>query len=145
VLAENLPTLTLPAATTPGDIAARLGVLDDLTIYELGGVVLANVTDRVQRARTITRLYRLLALPFSLFGSVVIAFAFTAGYRRVNRVGSEMLYGILVGFVVYIVSELAGRAGYAGTLHPLAAVLAPAALALIGGATVLLHREDGLR
>lgn len=142
---ERLQTLSLPASTRPGDIAARLGVLDDSTIYELGSVVQQTLSDPVQRARTLTRLARLATLPLALMGSVVIAFAFTAGYRRVNRYGSEMLYGILVGFVVYVVGELAGRAGYAGALQPLAAVLAPAGLALLAGATVLLFREDGLR
>ena len=86
---------------------------------------------------------KLLGLPASLCGSLVIAFAFTAGYRRTNKYGGTVLYGIVLGFVVYVVTEMAGRAGEAGVIQPVIAVLGPAVVAIVAGATVLLNREDG--
>jgi lipopolysaccharide export system permease protein len=54
-----------------------------------------------------------------------------------------VLYGIVLGFVVYVVTEMAGRAGEAGVVQPVIAVLGPALIAIVAGATVLLNREDG--
>jgi len=73
----------------------------------------------------------------------VIAFAFTAGYRRTNKYGGAVLYGIVLGFLVYVVTELAGRAGDAGVMNPVLASAGPALVAIVIGVTVLLNREDG--
>jgi lipopolysaccharide export system permease protein len=54
-----------------------------------------------------------------------------------------VLYGIVLGFVVYVVTEMAGRAGDAGVIQPVVAVFGPALVAIVAGATVLLNREDG--
>lgn len=53
------------------------------------------------------------------------------------------LWTALVFFVVYVVTEMAGRAGEAGVIQPVIAVLGPAVVAIVAGATVLLNREDG--
>lgn len=89
------------------------------------------------------RFLRLLAMPLVLAGSMVIGFAFTAGYRRNNKYGTAVLYGVVLGFVVYVITELAAMAGGAGALEPLFAAVAPAVVAIIIGTTVLLYKEDG--
>ena len=91
------------------------------------------------------RLSRLFALPLSLAASLLIAFAFTTGYRRTNKYGVTVLYGIVLGFVVYVVTEMAAIAGSAGVLQPAFAAFAPAFVALVIGTTVLLYKEDGRR
>jgi lipopolysaccharide export system permease protein len=84
-----------------------------------------------------------LALPVLLIGSVLIGFAFTSGYRRTNKYGGAVLYGVVLGFVVYVVTELANRSGYAGVLDPAFAAAGPAFVAIVIGLTVLLYKEDG--
>ena len=95
------------------------------------------------RASAVTSLFRLLALPALLAGSVLIGFAFTSGYRRTNKYGAAVLYGIVLGFVVYVVTELANRSGFAGVLDPTFAAAGPAFVAIVIGLTVLLYKEDG--
>ena len=121
----------------------KISSVKDMTIYELAGALAARLNDPRLRAETATQFIRLLGLPASLCGSLVIAFAFTAGYRRTNKYGGTVLYGIVLGFVVYVVTEMAGRAGDAGVIQPVIAVLGPALVAIVAGATVLLNREDG--
>ena len=79
----------------------------------------------------------------TLAASLLVAFAFTTGYRRTNKYGAAVLYGIVLGFVFYVVTELAVQAGYAGVLQPAFAAFAPAFVAFVVGTTVLLFREDG--
>lgn len=82
-------------------------------------------------------------MPLMLIGSLMIAFAFTAGYRRTNKYGVAVLYGVVLGFVVYVIQEMAGMAGVAGVLKPAYAATGPAFVAIVIGVTVLLHKEDG--
>lgn len=89
------------------------------------------------------RLIKLLALPLVLTGSLFIAFAFTAGYRRGSNYGPAVLYGIVLGFVVFVITEMADRAGSTGVLDPTFAAVGPAFVAIVIGVTVLLHKEDG--
>lgn len=142
-LPEPITDFHLPTTTSRGDMRTKLSSVKDMTIYELVGALAARMSDPKQRAETFTQFIRLIGLPAALCGSVVIAFAFTAGYRRTNKYGGTVLYGIVLGFVVYVVAEMAGRAGDAGVIQPVVAVLGPAVVAIVAGATVLLNKEDG--
>jgi len=133
----------LPTTYSPADIEARLTSVDDMTVFELMGSLGSQLNDQRERAELGTRFLRLVGLPLTLCGSLVIAFAFTAGYRRTNKYGGAVLYGIVLGSLVYVVTEMAGRAGSAGLINPALAVVGPALVAIVMGVTVLLNREDG--
>lgn len=141
--AQYMTEYDLPTTTTAGDMQVRLTSVRDLTFEELLAAVAKNVADPVLRASAITSLFRLLALPALLAGSVLIGFAFTSGYRRTNKYGGTVLYGIVLGFVVYVVTELSNRSGFAGVLDPTFAAAGPAFVAIVIGLTVLLYKEDG--
>lgn len=142
---ERLLGLRLPTETTAGDLGARRASPTELTIFELLGLRALSVSDPRLRSGVEMRLAKLLALPLMLAASLLIAFAFTAGYRRTNKYGATVLYGIVLGFVVYVVTEMAATAGSAGILQPAFAAFGPAFVALVVGTTVLLFREDGQR
>jgi len=140
---ETVTDFRIPTTTSRGDMQAKLSSVKDRTIYELAATLAAQLNDPRQRAETLTQFVKLIGLPAALCGSLVIAFAFTAGYRRTNKYGGTVLYGIVLGFVVYVVTEMAGRAGDAGVIQPVVAVFGPALVAIVAGATVLLNKEDG--
>ncbi|MEO8757504.1 MAG: LptF/LptG family permease [Devosia sp.] len=140
---EFFDQLGIPTQTTIGDMRIRLTSARDLTFTELLTTVAQRVADPALRATALTSLLRLLALPALLAGSVLIGFAFTSGYRRTNKYGGAVLYGIVLGFVVYVVTELASRSGFAGVLDPTFAAAGPAFVAIVIGLTVLLYKEDG--
>lgn len=135
--------LQLPTLSTPGDLQAQLSTPSQLTFFELLNIQAMTVADPTLRTGIQMRLLRLLAVPLALAGSLIIAFAFTAGYRRTNKYGGSVLYGIVLGFVVYVVTETASMAGAAGIVQPAFAAFAPALVAMIVGTTVLLYKEDG--
>jgi lipopolysaccharide export system permease protein len=140
---ERAATLEIPTGTTAGNLSVRFTQPRDLTLIQLLQAVSAPIADPAVRAAALTSLYRLLLLPALLCGSVLIGFAFTSGYQRTNRYGAAVLYGVVLGFVVYVVTELANRAGFAGVLDPTFATAGPAFVAIVIGLTVLLFREDG--
>jgi lipopolysaccharide export system permease protein len=136
--------LAMPTLTTPADLLARFSSPRDLTLFEIAATLGAGVTEPALKSAMTTRLMRLLALPLLLAGAVLIAFAFTAGYRRTHKYGSAVLAGVVLGFVVFVITEMADRAGSAGLIDPGLAALGPALVAIVIGTTVLLFREDGL-
>lgn len=137
--------IAIPSTSTAGDMGARLASPADMTFFDLLEVGAMQVSDPTLRNGIQMRLSKLLALPLMLVSSLLIAFAFTAGYRRTNKYGGTVLYGIVLGFVVYVVTEMAAMAGASGILQPAFAAFAPAIVAMVIGTTVLLYREDGRR
>ena len=134
----------LPASSTLAQLQLRLSSAEDLTFFELAGLLQKGVGDEAIRVAATMRLIKLLALPLVLTGSLFIAFAFTAGYRRGSNYGPAVLYGVVLGFVVFVITEMADRAGSTGVLDPTFAAVGPAFVAIVIGVTVLLHKEDGL-
>lgn len=108
--------LSLPTRTTPTDLQVRLSSTDDLTFFELATALAGEISDPLLANAVTTRFMRLSTLPLMMAGSVLVAFAFTAAYRRANKYGGAVLYGIVLGFVVFFVTEMADRAGSAGAL-----------------------------
>lgn len=133
----------VPTDSTAAELGLKLASTEDLTFFELARLLQQGVADPSIRTAATMRLIKLLALPLVLTGSLFIAFAFTAGYRRGSNYGPAVLYGIVLGFVVFVITEMADRAGSTGVLDPTFAAVGPAFVAIVIGVTVLLHKEDG--
>lgn len=133
----------VPTRSTAAEIRLTLASTEDMTFFDLARMLQAGVADPGVRSAATMRLIKLLTLPLVLTGSLFIAFAFTAGYRRNSSLGPAVLYGIVLGFVVFVITEMADRAGSTGVLDPTFAAVGPALVAIVIGVTVLLHKEDG--
>lgn len=133
----------LPTTSTPAEISLKLSSTEDMTFFELTRLLASGVADASVRTAASMRVIKLLAMPLVLTGSLLIAFAFTAGYRRSDKYSSAVLYGIVLGFVVFVITEMADRAGSSGVLDPMFAAIGPAFVAIVIGVTVLLYKEDG--
>lgn len=133
----------IPTSSTAAEIRLKTASTEDMTFFELAALLQRGVADAEVRAASTMRLIRLLALPLVLTGSLLIAFAFTAGYKRHTQMGPAVLYGMVLGFVVFVITEMADRGGTTGVLDPVFAAVGPAFIAIVIGVTVLLYKEDG--
>ena len=133
----------VPTRSTAAEISLKLASVEDMTFFDIVELLGKGVADPLVKSAATMRLFKLLALPLVLSGSLFIAFAFTAGYRRGTSLGPSVLYGIVLGFVVFVITEMADRAGSTGVLDPTFAAVGPALVAIVIGVTVLLHKEDG--
>lgn len=141
----QLRDYAIPTSSSPTELDLKLSSTEDMTFFELIELLQAGVSDPSVQAAAAMRIIKLLAMPLVLVGSLLIAFAFTAGYRRTSNFGPAVLYGIVLGFVVFVITEMADRAGSTGVLDPVFAAIGPAFVAIVIGVTVLLHKEDGRR
>lgn len=135
--------MRLATIATPSELSLKLGTAEDMSWFALRRSLENGIADPFARAAAQTRFQKLNAMPFVLVGSLLIAFAFTAGYRRTGHYGWTIVYGIVLGLVVFVITEMADRAGSAGVLNPIAAAWGPALVAIVIGLTVILRREDG--
>lgn len=133
----------VPTRSSAAEISLKLASTEDMTFFDLAELLQSGVADPTVRSAATMRLFKLLALPLVLCGALFIAFAFTAGYRRDTSLGPAVLYGVVLGFVVFVITEMADRAGSTGVLDPTFAAVGPALVAMVIGLTVLLHKEDG--
>lgn len=140
---EVIESFNLSTEATETDLRLTVGSTEDFTYFELIEVLAQGITDPVVQSAAATRFYKLTSMPLVLVGSLLIAFAFTAGYRRDNTYGTTIIYGIILGFVVFVITEMADRAGSSGVLNPAYATWGPAAVAMLIGISVLLRKEDG--
>ncbi len=87
--------------------------------------------------------HTLMARPLLLVAMILIAAAVSLKVSRFGGLGSMILGGILAGFVLYVLTELAKDFGGAGIVPPLLAAWAPGIFGVLMGLTILLHQEDG--
>lgn len=85
----------------------------------------------------------LLSRPILLLAMVLIAGAVTLRFTRITGLGGMILTGVIAGFVLYVVNEIARDLGLGGLVPPALAAWLPAAVAILISMTVLLRQEDG--
>jgi lipopolysaccharide export system permease protein len=91
------------------------------------------------------RLYwqSLLASPFLLAGTVLIAALFSLRLPRRGKVGVLVVAGILTGFLMHFFTDIIHALGAAGTLPVALAAWTPAIVVSLAGTALLLQLEDG--
>ena len=134
--------MTMATTTTTGDLRLQVRAAD-MTFTELVAAAVSDVTMPDLRAISLTGLYLTFTRPIMVVGAMLLAFALTARYRRRGNYGGAMLQGLVVGFVLFVLNEMAIRAGNSQVITPLAATAGPAFVSVLVGLTALLFLEDG--
>lgn len=89
------------------------------------------------------RYQELLALPLYLGAMVLIAATTSLRIFRFGNIGRMVLTGILVGFLLFVVSKFLGDLGRADRLNPVLAAWSPGIIGALAGLSILLYQEDG--
>ena len=139
----HLTNFELATQTTFGDLSLQASGARDLTLPELVAATTTNLSVSEYRSVSLTSLFRTFTLPVMVMGSMLIGFAVASGYRRNVQYGNTVLFGIVMGFALFTINEMAVRAGNADVLPPLWAMAAPAVVSVIVGLTALLYSQDG--
>ena len=134
---------SIATSSNISELELRLASTDDFTFFELKDALASDMNDPIAQAAAATRFAKLMALPALLVGVLLIAFAFTSQFRRTDSYGRVIVTGIILGFIVFVITEMADRAGSAGVLSPMLAAWGSPIVAIVIGITVLLYKEDG--
>ena len=87
--------------------------------------------------------HKLLSLPALLGAMVLLSAIFSFRPPRRGRIGLSIVGGVLTGFILYFLSNFVFALGLSGKIPVILAAWMPAGVALMIGATLLLHQEDG--
>ena len=72
-----------------------------------------------------------------------LAATFSLRLSRFGGVVRLLVAGVVAGFALFFVSDVAGALGQSGILPPALAAWAPTMVTALTGMTVLFHLEDG--
>ena len=87
--------------------------------------------------------YQLLVLPLYLVAMVLLAAAVSLRLFRFGGVQRMVLGGVAAGFLLYVLSKVAGDLSKASLLAPAVAAVLPPFLGGVTGFVALLYQEDG--
>jgi lipopolysaccharide export system permease protein len=88
-------------------------------------------------------LHGLVALPALLVAMSLIAATVSLRFARFGQSSTAIMGGVLSGFLLYVIIEIAKTLGETGVVAPVVCAWLPVAASAMFGVTFLLHREDG--
>lgn len=140
---EKFATFNLATSLSPGEIQESMSSPHAVSFWELPRFIkVAEAAGFSARAHRV-QWHSLLATPFLLAAMVFLAATFSLRLTRLGGVPQLAVAGILAGFLLYFLSDLASALGLSGRLPPSLAAWVPTLVALLIGLTMLFHLEDG--
>jgi lipopolysaccharide export system permease protein len=137
------PSLQLKTTLTAAQVGESLATPDTVPFWQLSDHIRIAENAGLAAAGYRVQYYQLLAQPFYLVAMVILAASVSLRSLRFGGVQRMVLGGIVLSFLLYVISKVSGDLSKAGVMPPIvAASLAP----LLGGLTgliTLLYQEDG--
>ncbi|WP_026379007.1 LPS export ABC transporter permease LptG [Afifella pfennigii] len=140
---EHFARYLLPTSLSAKEINETLIRPESLSIWTLNRFIDAAGRTGLNTDRFRLAFHSLLARPVLLMAMIAVAATVSLRLFRYGGVGKLALTGIGLGFLLYVMTEVVSDMGSNGILNPAFAAWAPAIVALLFGATVLLYQEDG--
>lgn len=133
----------LPTTLTMEHIQDSFASPETMSFWHLPSFI--NLLEQAGFSALRHRLYwnSLLAQPFLLAGSVLVAAVFSLRLPRRGKLGLLLVAGIVAGFLLHFFTDVIFALGSAGTLPVILAAWTPAFVMAMTGAALLLHLEDG--
>jgi lipopolysaccharide export system permease protein len=140
---KRMKTYRLATTLSPSQVRQTFDNVETISFWELPKLIDSANRAGVPSDRYELRYNTLLSRPIVLLAMVLIAAIVSLRFSRSRDVGSMILAGVAVGFMLYVVTKIASDLGSGGIVPPTLAAWLPAIVTVLIGATVLLHLEDG--
>jgi len=138
-----IPTYDLPTDLTPARIQESFASPETISFWDLPQFIAAAEDAGFSANRHRLYWYSLLTLPLLLSAMVLMAASFSLRLARLGGVPQLVIAAALSGFAVYFLGDVTQALGISGILPTPLAAMAPAAVALLIGLTLLFYEEDG--
>lgn len=140
---QPLPEYLLPTTLTLAHIQDSFASPETMSFWRLPSFITMLEAAGFSALRHRMYFQSLLAAPFLLAGTVLVAAAFSLRLPRRGKIGILIVAGVVSGFLLHFFTDIIMALGTAGTLPVMLAAWAPAIVVLMIGAALLLHLEDG--
>jgi lipopolysaccharide export system permease protein len=139
----RIETYALPTNLSASEVKQTFLQLDTVSFWTLPELAAAARRAGVSAARYELQYNVLLSRPILLLAMVLIAANVSLRFSRSRDLGRMIISGVVVGFMLYVVTKIAWDLGSGGIVPPPLAAWLPTIVATLVGITVLLHLEDG--
>ncbi|GAB0112567.1 LPS export ABC transporter permease LptG [Acidisoma sp. C75] len=135
--------ITLPTDLTVGRIQQSFAAPDALSFWQLPGFIRILEKSGFSAVAHRLRFQALLALPLLCATMALVAAGFSMQTSRRGGIARMIGGGVISGFALFMLSQVAQQFGQSGALPVALAAWAPAAAGLLLALSLLLHLEDG--
>jgi lipopolysaccharide export system permease protein len=142
-LTAEEPVYDFKTNLTPREARESFATPDTVSFWQLATYIDLAESVGLAAAGYRVQYYRLLTQPLYLAAMVLLAASVSLRSFRFGGVQKMVLGGVVVGFLLYVLSKVTGDLSKAGMMPPLIAALLPPLLGGITGLTALLYQEDG--
>jgi lipopolysaccharide export system permease protein len=147
VSAETAPrrvaTYELPTELTAEELQRTVVQPEAVSLWSLPGFIDTAARTGLDPNRYRLAFHALVSRPLFLLAMVAIAATVSLRLTRFGGTWKLIFAGVSAGFLLYVLTEVAGDLGGNGIINPVLAAWLPAIVALTFGATALLYQEDG--
>jgi lipopolysaccharide export system permease protein len=140
---KEVPNLELPTNLSPSEVKQTFLSLDSVSFWSLPGLSESARRAGLSSARYDLQYQVLLSRPILFVAMVLIAANVSLRFSRSRDLGRMIISGVGIGFMLYVVMQIAWDLGSGGIVPPPLAAWLPSIVAILAGVTVLLHLEDG--
>jgi lipopolysaccharide export system permease protein len=140
---EDHAVYNLNTSLTPAQVRESFATPDAVSFWQLPAYISLSENAGLAAAGYRVQFYQLLAQPFYLAAMVLLAAAVSLRLFRFGGVQKMVLSGIGAGFLLYVLSKVAGDLSKAGLMSPWVAAALPVFLGGATGLITLLYQEDG--
>lgn len=144
---EGLPTHEaehrLPTELTIEQIQDSFAAPETFSFWQLPGFIAVLEAAGFSALQHKLHFHSLMALPLLLAGMILLSAVFSLRPTRRGRTGMLIAVGLLVGFLVYLLSNVIATLGATGDLPIVLAAWAPGLIVVMVASATLLHLEDG--
>ncbi len=141
--AEAIKEYELPTTLTLEHIQDSFASPETISFWHLPSFI--NMLESAGFSALKHKLYwhTLLANPFLMIGTVLIAAVFSLRSPRRGKIGILIVSGVTTGFLMHFFTDIIFAFGAAGTIPVILAAWTPALVTNMIGVSLLLHLEDG--
>ncbi len=136
-------TFLVSTFLSPAQVMDSVGSIESLSFWQLPSFISFAERAGLPSERYHLQYQQFLARPILMAAMVLIAATCSLKAFRFGKIQTMVLTGLMGGFGFFIFSELSRKVGISGLVPVTVAAWAPAIVALLLSATVLLHQEDG--
>ena len=137
------PSLQLKTSLSAAQVGESLATPDTVPFWQLSNHIRMAENSGLAAAGYRVQYYQLLAQPFYLVAMVILAASVSLRSLRFGGVQRMVLGGIVLSFLLYVMSKVTGDLSKAGVMPPIVAAFLPPLLGGLTGLITLLHQEDG--
>jgi lipopolysaccharide export system permease protein len=144
---ETVPTnhasYELKTNLTPAQVQESFATPETVPFWQLSGLISLAEESGLAAVGYRLQYYQLLVMPLYLAAMVLLAAAVSLRLFRFGGVQRMVLGGIIAGFLLYVLSKVAGDLSKASLLAPAVAAVLPPLTGGVMGFMALLYQEDG--